>query len=199
MTKNERKRTQRHNSEGVEIQLWGLRRSERSPGCLRCHYDKWIQPSVRRRGRVMRSLSANNSLQTCRWRICRFELSSTLTGADSGRARRGASVTEKNVTWPFERRASDRTKCQRGHRLLWGTPHAGLSSWFLPNNTFAFRKLFFLLSFHPSLAPPFPPPRLPNGGVSPEELERGGSNGVRGDRLQTRSCRLSSGGGGLSV
>lgn len=70
--------------------------------------------------------------------------------------------------------------------------------------------LSFLLSFYPSLTllfPPLSPVPTPwflgpgQGGVSleePQELERGGSNGARGDRLQTRSCRLSSEEGYLS-
>lgn len=112
----------------------------------------------------MRSFSANNSLQTCRWRICRFELSSTLTGADSGRARRGASMTGNEVTWLSKRRASARTKRQRGHPLPRGTPHTGLSLWLLPNNTLAQKAVFPFC--YPSIPPslprsPFPPSPQP--------------------------------------
>lgn len=116
----------------------------------------------------MRSDSANNSLQTCRWRICRFELSSTLTGADSGRARRGASVTENNVTWPFdvtwpqlEPNVNSGADCF-GEHLTPGCPRrSSLITHLHSESCFS-----FLLSFHPSLAPLFPLPsarsRLPN-------------------------------------
>lgn len=162
----------------------------------------------------MRSFSANNSLQTCRWRICRFELSSTLTGADSGKARRGASVTENNVTWLLQRRASARTKCHRGHRCFGEhlTPGCPCGSCLIAH--LHSESLFFLSavlpSLPPSLAPLSPLPsawsQLPNSWGLVEVVyprrsrrgarERGGSNG---DRLQTRSCRLSSEEGYLSM
>lgn len=98
---------------------------------------------------------------------------------------------------------------------LCATSHTHLFMWLLPDNTFVFGKrrffpFFFviLLSLPRSPFPsPYPGPdslipgawprRCVPGGAA-EELERGGSNGARGDQLQTRSCRLSSEEGYLS-
>lgn len=103
----------------------------------------------------------------------------------------------KGSAWgKFKRRALARTKCQRRHRSLWGTPHTRSSVWLLPDNTSAFRKLCFPFSYAsspPSL--PFSPsphpgpnslipgawPRWCVPGGAAEELQRGGSNGVLGD------------------
>lgn len=201
MTENRRKRTQRHKSKGVEIQLWSLGR--RSPGCLHCHYDKWIQPSVRGRSRVMRGVSANNPLQTCRWRICRSELSSTLTGADCGGARqwgerggeqrdvaaRAAPRIEANVTDCF------------GEHLTPGRPRGSCLITHLHSES----CFSFLLPPPPPLSSP--PLSLVPGSLIPGAWmrwcipggapERGGQQwGARRSALNPQLQALLSGGGG---